>query len=240
MYEAWDAVGPARVALACQALALSPDCADVYVLLAEEIARSLEEAIALYQQGVQTGERALGPETFAEDAGEFWGILDTRPYMRARLGLAECLWVSGRQEEAIGHYVEILRLNPNDNQGVRYALSSSLLQTGDNAALGELLEHYAEDDSANWVYTRALYWFRRGNSEEADAALQQALPANPFVPSYLLGKKNVPKRLPEYVGFGDESEAAAYVAEAAPIWRSTSGALDWLKEAVSKSSHLSG
>jgi tetratricopeptide (TPR) repeat protein len=239
MYEAWDAVGTARVTLARRALALSQDCADAYVLLAEETSRSVEDAKLLYEQGVQAGERALGPKAFAEDAGYFWGILETRPYMRARVGLAQCLWLLGRREEAIGHYVEMLRLNPNDNQGIRYVLSSCLLQTGDDVALGELLERYEEDISADWVYTRALYRFRQGDSGQAKAALQEALEANPFVPSYLLGKKRVPKRLPEYVGFGDESEAQAYVAEAAPIWRNTSGALDWLAEAVSRGSDLS-
>ena len=240
MYEAWDAVGKSRVTLARKALALSQDCADAYVLLAEETASSLEELEALYEQGVQAGERALGPEAFEEDVGHFWGILQTRPYMRARLGLAQCLWLLGRREEAIGHYVGMLRLNPNDNQGIRYVLARCLLQTGDDVVLGELLDRYEGDISADWVYTRALYRFRQGDSGQARAALQEALEANPFVPPYLLGKKRVPRRLPSLVGFGDESEAEVYVAEAAPIWRNTSGALDWLAEEVSRGSDLSG
>jgi len=239
MYEAWNAVGTSRVTLARKALALSQDCADAYVLLAEETASSLEEAKALYEQGVQAGERALGPEAFEEEVGHFWGILQTRPYMRARAGLAQCLWMLGRREEAIGHYVEMLRLNPGDNQGIRFVLASCLLQTGDDVALGELLERYEEDSSADWVYTRALYRFRQGDSGQARAALKEALEANPFVPSYLLGKKRVPRRLPSFVGFGDESEAQVYAAEAAPIWRNTPGALDWLEGELSRGSDLS-
>jgi hypothetical protein len=30
---------------------------------------------------VAAGERSLGPKAFEEDAGHFWGILETRPYM---------------------------------------------------------------------------------------------------------------------------------------------------------------
>ncbi len=71
-----------RVDLARQALTISPDCADAYLLLAEEAASSLEEARELLERGVAAGERALGPEPFEEDVGYFWGILETRPYMR--------------------------------------------------------------------------------------------------------------------------------------------------------------
>lgn len=89
MYQAWEATGPMRVKLARQALEISPDCADAYVLLAEETARTPEEALDLYTKGVAAGERALGKKYFEENAGHFWGLLETRPYMRARLGLAQ-------------------------------------------------------------------------------------------------------------------------------------------------------
>ncbi len=72
MYDAWEARGWRRVELARRALEISPDCADAYVLLAEEAARSLEEARDLYEQGVKAGERALGPRMFEEEVGSFW------------------------------------------------------------------------------------------------------------------------------------------------------------------------
>ena len=60
MYEAWDARGLQRVKLARKALEISPDCADAYVLLAKETARSLEQARDLYARAVAARERALG------------------------------------------------------------------------------------------------------------------------------------------------------------------------------------
>jgi hypothetical protein len=77
MYEAWDATGKRRVKLAQEALEISPDCADAYVLLAEETARNPEEALKLYEQGMQAGERALGPGAFQEAVGHFWGMHET-------------------------------------------------------------------------------------------------------------------------------------------------------------------
>ncbi len=228
MYDAWEATGSRRVKLARQALEISPDCADAYVLLAEE-ARSLPEAKHLYEQGVSAGERALGPQTFEEDAGHFWGIIETRPYMRARAGLASCLWQLGERQAAIDHYVDMLRLNPGDNQGIRYVLANCLLRQGDDIALAKLLDQYKDDAMAEWLYTRALLAFRReGAGKKANAALKKALKENEFVPAYLLGKKRLPRQLPDYIGFGDENEAVSYAAGALAIWRETPGALDWL------------
>jgi tetratricopeptide (TPR) repeat protein len=234
IYEAFETESPRkRVQLAKKALKVSPDCADAYVLLAEEDAGSLEEARELYQKGVEAGERALGRETFEEEAGHFWGILETRPYMRARQGLAVCLWELGEREEAIEHYREMLYLNPGDNQGIRYELAGYLLDEEMDEELGELLERYEEDASAFWVYTRALWRFRKeGDTEEATAALKEALETNPYVPLYLLGHKSLPGALPELIGFGDESEAVAYFARALTGWLRTAQALEWLRQNV--------
>jgi hypothetical protein len=52
--------------------------------------------------------------------------------------------------------------------------------------------------------------------------------ANPHVLSHLTGRKPLPNRLPDYVGFGDENEAVAYAAGAAALWASIPGAVAWL------------
>lgn len=229
MYQAWDATGKRRVELARQALKMSEDCADAYVLLAEETARNLNEAKNLYEQGVKAGERALGPEAFERDAGDFWAMIDTRPYMRARLGLTQCLWRLGEKQGAIAHYTEMLKLNPGDNQGVRYILVNCLLEVDDDESLGKLLKQYEDDGMATWLYSRALWTFRQeGANKKAEARLKQAIQQNRFVPDYLLGKKRLPLRLPPYMGFGDESEAVVYASDAIKVWQKTEGALAWL------------
>ncbi len=77
----------------------------------------------------------MGKETFGEDIGDFWAISETRPYMRAPLGLAQCLYAVGRKEEAAAHYREMLRLNPNDDQDVRDLLAVCLLEIGQDEEL---------------------------------------------------------------------------------------------------------
>jgi tetratricopeptide (TPR) repeat protein len=231
VYQALEASGKKRVELVRRALRISRDCADAYVILAEETAKGPEEAKELYEQGVEAGERALGPEVFEEDVGHFWGILETRPYMRARQGLALCLWALGAEAEAIEHYKEMLRLNPNDNQGVRDLLAIALLEMGRDEELGELLERYEDDAGATWAYTRALWTFRRdGASEKANTALEDAVEANPFVPLYMRGEKKLPNISPHLIGLGEESEAVAYFAEALTGWLRTPGAIEWLRK----------
>jgi tetratricopeptide (TPR) repeat protein len=230
IYDAWEVTDPKRrVALARKALEISPDCADAYVLLAEEAASSLTEAVNLYRQGVDVGERALGKDAFEEDVGHFWGILETRPYMRARAGLAECLWTSGKHDEAIQHYKDMLRLNPNDNQGIRDLLMPRLIEMGRDEEAEALFNEYHDDGMASWIYSRALLDFRKmGDSEISRKSLATAVKENKHIPAFLLGRKKLPQSLPEYYSPGDESEAMFYVKENLGAWKSTPGALDWL------------
>lgn len=235
MYDAWEATGHERVALALQALRTSPDCSDAYVLLAEEMAGTLAEEKSLYEQGVAAGERYLGEEAFRNDVGHFWGIIATRPYMRARVGLADCLWFLGENEQAIWHYWELLRLNPNDNQGIRYRLLNALMETGRDEEAIKLCHQYEEDCTAAWLYNWALLVFgQEGASKNAERALRTALDGNCHVPDYLLGDESLPETLPDYVSYGGRDEAAAYVTDAIPLWVRTPGAIHWLHMTITE------
>jgi tetratricopeptide (TPR) repeat protein len=229
MWSAWDMKDRGRrIAAARQALDLSPLCADAYVLLAEEAAQTAEETTELYRQGVEAGEAALGAEPFEKDVGYFWGILETRPYMRARNGLAQALWAIGRHEEAIGHYRELLRLNPNDNQGNRYLLAECLLKLDRDDEVAALLDDYSEG-SAEFEYTAALLAFRRhGDTVTARRLLRSAAKANQHVPTYLLGRKKLPRKLPSYITMGGEDEAQEYARRYGPCWSGTAAAARWL------------
>lgn len=232
MYQAFDARGRRRIQLARKALDVSPDCADAYVLLAEE-SPDPQTALALYAQGMAAGERALGPKVFADEVGHFWGMVQTRPYMRARYGLAGCLEDLGREDEAIGHYQELLRLNPNDNQGVRDILLPLLLSLGRDADAGALLGQYADDITAIWRYGWALWTFRReGDTPAARGRLLDAVRANPHVPAYLTGRTPIPEMLPGGYSLGSPEEAMLCADELVEIWNETPGALPWLVAAA--------
>ncbi|MGH2627208.1 MAG: tetratricopeptide repeat protein, partial [Anaerolineales bacterium] len=227
IYEAWEAPLRRRKQLARRALELWPDCADAYVLLGEDTA-TVEEAKDLFEMGVRAGERAVGPEPFKEEGFPFWGAVETRPYMRALRRLADALWMLGAHHQAIENFGRMLRLNPSDNQGVRYILAGCLLAMGDDEALGALLDQYPDDIGAELTYARALWSFRQhGPSAASRAALRAAIQRNPFVPLHLL-ERRLPRRLPSSVGVGGEAEAIAFTAAVGPVWWSTEGAMEWL------------
>ncbi len=52
-----------------------------------------------------------------------WGILENRPYMRAIQYQADLYSIAKEDEKAIELYRLLLKLNPNDNQGIRYLLA---------------------------------------------------------------------------------------------------------------------
>lgn len=86
-YEAFSKNGSERRNMAMRALEISENCPDAYVILAE-MERDNNRKIEFYSKGVDTAERILGKEIFDREKGNFWGIIETRPYMRAQEGLA--------------------------------------------------------------------------------------------------------------------------------------------------------
>jgi tetratricopeptide (TPR) repeat protein len=228
-YRAFEARGRRRIQLARRALELSPDCADAYVVLAEA-SSAPEAARTLYERAVAAGQRALGPDVFAQEAGRFWGIIPTRPYMRARLGLAQTLEHLDRHDEAIEHYRELIRLNPDDNQGVRYALLSALLTVERDTDAATLLEQFADDPSPFWLYGRALLVFRReGDSRSARERLRMALRANRHVPQYLTDDDEWVGPDPTSYTPGSREEAVICDIDLGDAWRATPDAIRWLR-----------
>lgn len=190
----------------------------------------MEDARVLYEQGLAAGERALGPEVFAQEVGRFWGMVRTRPYMRARLGLAQCLEALDRREDAIEHYRELIRLNPGDNQGVRYSLLAALLLAGRDADAAALIEQFGDEPSALWRYGQALSVFRReGDSRTARACLRAALRTNRHVPKILGDDDAWPGLQPASYAPGSREEAVICDSELGEAWQATPDAIRWLR-----------
>jgi ST7 protein. len=237
-YDAWDEPNKAkRVALARKALRISPYCTDAYNTLAQDSAEIAERKM-FYEKGVAVGELALGKEFFKENAGYFWGLVETRPYMRSLQGLAKCLWEIGERQESIEKYSELIRLNPSDNQGIRYILINCLIAVQSNESAEKLLVEYPEN-SAFLLYSAALLYFRQSRAVKARNALKKAYSANKHVPDFLLNPEKKYKSTSQieidYCGYarGEASEANEYRELAGEVWRETSGALAWLKESLS-------
>lgn len=232
IYDAYDARGRRQLQLIRRALALSPDCADAYVLLAE---RSSDPAAArpLYEQAVAAAERALGPGAFTDPERTFWGDVSTRPYMRARAGLAESLLAQGDLNAAAAHFAALLELNPGDNQGLRYRLLATLLIAGRNAEAEALLQKHAEP-SPQFGYAAVLLALRAHDQRRARRLLRPALKSNRRVPAYLTGQKELPLDLPSHYAMGSAEEAVLCAHDLLEPWSVTPGAVEWLRAETRK------
>ena len=108
IYDAWETrTARQRIQLAKRALRISDLCADAHSLLAEDAAKTLVERREHYERALAAGEKALGPQTFKDSVGHFWSILDTRPYMRARAALADCLWQCGERSQDRADWLQV-------------------------------------------------------------------------------------------------------------------------------------
>lgn len=218
-----------QVAAAFRALAISPLCADAYLELANLLNLVLPERKRMLWMALEAGEKALGREMFAENRGDFWGILETRPYMRARAQLADLAREEGEWRHAADEYAELLELNDNDNLGCRYMLMACLLRLDDHDSLDKLFARCAGEDSAHMLYTQTLVAFkRRGPNSKAAAELaRRAMKENKHVPFFLVEYDGYQYELEDY-SVGAETEAMAYSDLFGEIWNNTKGAVAWL------------
>jgi len=45
-----------------------------------------------------------------------------------------------------------------------------------------------------------------------------------------MGRKNLPKKMPDYISPGNKDEAVAYVFNALDAWRAASGSIKWIEK----------
>lgn len=230
IYDAYESTGKKRIELAKKALKLYPNIPDAYNILAELELNPLKEE-QLLLKAIEVGEKELGKDFIKENKGYFWGIVSTRPYMRAKFNYADFLHENERFEEAIRQYEDLLELNPNDNQGARYELFIVYVESGLFKKAEALLKKYNETTTANGAYNLVLIeLLQNGVTNKAKQLLKKAKQQNPYVPDYLLGKKDIPMYLPSHYQLGSESEAIIYADNHWTLWAGNPKLLDFLKK----------
>ena len=230
VFEAYEQPVQKGQKLAEKALELDPNNVEAYNYLAS-IQKDINKVIEFFEKAIKAGEKTLGKKLFEEEKGHFWLIVETRPYMQAKAGLADCLSVTDEVDRAIEIYEEMLELNPGDNQGIRYMLSILLVGKDDLTKFEQFLKNSEDDDCAVWTYNKALYAFKKfGQTVDSEKELQKAHESNKFVIDYMVELREMPNDTPRFIGVGDENEAIVYVNDAISVWHKTQGALGWLHE----------
>lgn len=164
-YAAWCAPEPAeRRALAERALVeAGGECADAHVLLGEEVASTLEEALAHFDRGVNAGATFLADKDGLDWERQLsWPRVECRPYLRARFARGKALRGLGRTEAALAdfravvHHTSVLDGPPDeprggDNLEGRSALQEALLELSGVDAMGWHRSAHLQEAEANLV-----------------------------------------------------------------------------------------
>ena len=238
VYDAMEAETAAeQLRLARLALKLDGENVDALLMVAEGVEMESAERIAALRGIVAVGARRLGQRAFKELAPHFWGVLETRPYMRARAQLAWRLVEAGRLEEAVAEYAAMLELNENDNQGVRYELLPLLLALGRLDEARALLERCK--DEVEWsvvvAWGRVLARWLSGDKASATRALTAARKQNPHMEAYLTGARKPAKDEPDYYSPGSREEAQSFAKLLLRAWQVYPEAQAWLVGKVVRS-----
>lgn len=210
--------GDVRKELIEEAIAIYPLSPEAYLLLAED-ADSEQAYEKLVYKAVMVGEEALGKQFFFKYKGHFWGLPETRPYMRAKAMYAKLMYDDRNDEMALKHCDELIRLNPIDNQGIRYFLLTLYIEGKKYSEAKALLESFDRDQTANFLFNKALlYYLTEGLTLRTKQFIKEANKQNLYIKEYLLGHKKFPKQVFDDYELGDTNEASAYAYEHIHLW----------------------
>lgn len=115
-----------------------------------------------------------------ENIGHFWGILETRPYMRARARKITILIDLGRYTEASKECEELLTLCENDNLGIRYTLIGLYCVLEKFEECENLYKKFNEY-SAFMLFTMAIMHFKKGEYKKSKKFLKDVQDVNLYI-----------------------------------------------------------
>lgn len=231
-YEALEATNAeARGENLGATLAKNPRHIDAHVELATLCADD-NMAFYLLSRAIEYGEEDLKDE-LENDAGNFWGLHHTRPFMRAKQAIAERYFAAGQLVDAAYEMEEMLRLNPNDNQGMRWMLMQAycLMDRLDDAE--GLLREYPDDGTPFLPFTGLLIRFRKeGDSPQLRMSLREQTEWNPHIIPRLLEPSLISHESIAMFSPQSPEEADLYCQQFLSVWKSTPGAITWLRSAA--------
>ena len=194
-----------------EALKINPDNIDAQLALAD-FEDSPIKRLKKYEDIVENATKLLENKNMfdKENIGIFWGIIETRPYMRARHRKLLTLIDLGRYTEACKEAEDMIRLCESDNLGIRYILLPlyCILEKFDEC---EKLYKKYQDESLHMVFTMAIMYFKKGNYTKAKQFLRKSEEANQHIIMFLFvatqNREKLKEYDSEYYSYGSKEEA---------------------------------
>ena len=188
-----------------------PDCFDALLYMVE-LEDSYIKKLELLEEGLEFEKDRLEEEKYFEkdNIGHFYGIFETRPYMRGLYTKANIFIEMGKIKQARYICKEILKLNKNDNLGARYLLMAIYAFLEDEKEMLALYKKYPEEHLQMLFPLFALY-YKNSNDEKAIEYLKRINKSNPNFLKFFKGKMEDNENImPGYYSIGDSSEIKMY------------------------------
>lgn len=153
------------------------------------------------------------------------------------------LWETGNVAKALDVLFELLKLNPDDNMGIRESVLHVALKLNRFNVAKEIPKIIKgpdreaapkpEQDLATMIYGWGLYYFKQDDKKRAKEVLAKAINANPFVIQYLKGDYSIrPSERAlldqDCTVSGGQSEAIKYFLRWRSVWEDDAQALKFL------------
>ena len=157
-------------------------------------------------EAVQNGTKIMEKKGFMNEdcIGEFWGILETRPYMRLLNRYADYLVEAGMMTLAAREYEEMIRLSENDNLGVRYSLMHVYAFLEQEEPALELHKRYDSYEETQMLLPLSVLYFKRGDLDTAEAYLKRLCATNKDTKKFFraIKKDKLDHYMEEISGYG--------------------------------------
>ena len=135
---------------------------------------------------------------FKKDMGDFWTILETRPYMRVRHACFDALISCGMIRRAIDEGEELLELCENDNLGVRYQLMHLYAYMEDELHAPALHKRYDSYEETQMLLPLAVLYYKLNQFDKAEDYIKRLAKANKDTKKFLRAAAR--DQLDDYIG----------------------------------------
>lgn len=161
-----------------KALELDSENIDAEMMVADISATSVDAMIKKYQKIIDKATKTMKEQGYFEDCmGEFWLVVETRPYMRLLHKYAILLMNCAKLRLAMAECERMLDLCVNDNLGTRYALMHIYAYFEDEKSALKLCKKY-DEESTQFLLPLSILYYRLGNLTEATKYLKKLKAAN--------------------------------------------------------------
>lgn len=176
-----------KKAYAEKALEIDPTDIDAGRIIATCTAKNGYDLVCRLEKVVEDGRKKMEDEGYLNGnaVGRFYGILDTRPYMRAVHHLALAYIKCGMLRRAAKICEYGITLNKNDNLGLRDILMHIYCRLEDEEKASSVMDRYETCLDAPMLFPAAFLHFKRGDFEKSASYLREARKDNGTLKKFL-------------------------------------------------------